>query len=224
MCIRDRNLERFGELMIEDSKHVDILGSWRIEERRLIDINKVKTIQLLLLEPYHAKHPWSRVLKGKKVLVIHPFAETIQHQYEQKRTLLFKNPDVLPEFQLETIKAVQSLGGQSPFNTWFDALEYMKDEIDKRDYDIALIGCGAYGFPLAAHVKRTGKKAVHLGGALQLLFGIKGKRWINPYYGKVFLPFLKENYYNNLMNEFWVYPSESERPSNAANVEGACYW
>ena len=51
-------------------------------------------------------------LRGKKVLVIHPFAETIQHQYEQKRTLLFKNPDVLPEFQLETIKAVQSLGGQ----------------------------------------------------------------------------------------------------------------
>ena len=173
--LTELNLERFGELMIEDSKHVDILGSWRIEERRLIDINKVKTIQLLLLEPYHAKHPWSRVLKGKKVLVIHPFAETIQHQ-------------------------------------------------DKRDYDIALIGCGAYGFPLAAHVKRTGKKAVHLGGALQLLFGIKGKRWINPYYGKVFLPFLKENYYNNLMNEFWVYPSESERPSNAANVEGACYW
>lgn len=156
--LTELNLEKFGELMIEDSKHVDILGSWRIEERRLIDINKVKTIQLLLLEPYHAKHPWSRVLKGKKVLVIHPFAETIQHQYEQKRTLLFKNPDVLPEFQLETIKAVQSLGGQSPFNTWFDALEYMKDEIDKRDYDIALIGCGAYGFPLAAHVKRTGKK------------------------------------------------------------------
>lgn len=49
----------------------------------------------------------------------------------------------------------------------------MKDEIDKRDYDIALIGCGAYGFPLAAHIKRSGKKAVHLGGALQLLFGIK---------------------------------------------------
>lgn len=49
----------------------------------------------------------------------------------------------------------------------------MKDEIDKQDYDIALIGCGAYGFPLAAHIKRSGKKAIHLGGALQLLFGIK---------------------------------------------------
>ena len=81
--LTELNLERFGELMIEDSKHVDILGSWRIEERRLIDINKVKTIQLLLLEPYHAKHPWSRVLKGKKVLVIHPFAEKKEHYYSK---------------------------------------------------------------------------------------------------------------------------------------------
>lgn len=97
-------------------------------------------------------------IKRKKILVVHPFAKTIQQQYEQRRTLLFKNPDILPEFQLETFQAVQSIGGQSSFNTWFDALQYMKDEIDKRDYDIALIGCGAYGFPLAAHIKRSGKK------------------------------------------------------------------
>lgn len=33
-----------------------------------------------------------------------------------------------------------------------------------------------YGFPLAAHVKHKGKQAIHLGGTLQLLFGIKGNR------------------------------------------------
>ena len=55
--------------------------------------------------------------------------------------------------------------------------------LDKQDYDICLIGAGAYGFPLAAHVKRKGKKAIHLGGALQLLFGVKGKRWEDPNYG-----------------------------------------
>ncbi len=222
--LTEQNLERFAELMIEDSKLVDILGSWRLEERRLIDIENVKAVQLLLLEPYHAIHPWSRILKGKKVLVIHPFAETIQQQYANKRTLLFKNPEVLPEFQLETLKAVQSIGGQSSFYTWFDALQYMKNEIDKRDYDIALIGCGAYGFPLAAHIKRSGKKAIHLGGALQLLFGIKGKRWSNPTYGIKSLPFIRENYYKNLMNDFWVSPLETEKPFNANNVEGGCYW
>ena len=73
----------------------------------------------------------------------------------------------MPDFDLITIKAVQSLGGGEQFQSWFDALDWMKAEIDKHDYDICLIGCGAYGFPLAAHVKRLGKKAFHLGGALQ---------------------------------------------------------
>lgn len=222
--LTEQNLERFGELMIEDSKQVDILGSWRLEERRLVDANTVKAVQLLLLEPFHTKTPWTRALKEKKVLVVHPFAKTIQQQYKQRRTLLFKNPDILPKFQLGTFQAVQSIGGQSFFNTWFDALQYMKDEIDKQDYDIALIGCGVYGFPLAAHIKRSGKKAIHLGGALQLLFGIKGKRWTNPTYGMKSLPFITENYYNNLMNEFWTSPAKTEKPLNANNVEGACYW
>ena len=30
---------------------------------------------------------------------------------------------------------------------------YMKNEIAAKDFDIALIGCGAYGMPLAAYVK-----------------------------------------------------------------------
>lgn len=220
--LTEDNLVRFGEMMIYDSKHVDVLGSWRKEENLLIDTSTVKLVQLLLLEPFHSQTPWTWALQGKKVLVIHPFAKTMESQY-LNRNRLFANP-ILPEFELQTLAAVQSIGGESGFTTWFDALQYMKDEIDKRDYDIALIGCGAYGFPLAAHVKRSGKKAVHLGGALQLLFGIKGKRWMNPEYGMVFLPFITKNYYNNLMNEYWVSPSDEERPSNAQNVEGACYW
>ena len=31
--------------------------------------------------------------------------------------------------------------------------------------------------PLAAFIKSIGKKAVHLGGSTQILFGIKGERW-----------------------------------------------
>ena len=62
-----------------------------------------------------------------------------------------------------------------------------------------------------------GKKAVHLGGSLQLLFGIKGKRWEDPNYNK--------NYnYSELMNEYWIRPDERFKPQNAAQVEGGCYW
>lgn len=217
------NMQRFGEMMMEDAKEVDLLGSWLNEESRIYQNCNIHAVMLPLLEPYHANHPWSRILADKKILVIHPFADLIVRQY-QKRKLLFKNQDVLPDFELDTIQAVQSLGGEANgFKDWFTALKWMKQEMDKRDYDICLIGCGAYGFPLAAHAKRKGKKAVHLGGALQLLFGIKGKRWEDPNYGvkEWGIPYSS---YTTLINEYWVRPDECVRPKNAKQIEGGCYW
>lgn len=216
------NMQRFGELMIDDVKEVDLLGSWLKEECYLASyLPPIQKVRLLLLEPFWSQTPWSRILKGKKVLVIHPFAETIQKQYN-KRNLLFKNREILPSFELITIKSVQSLGGSSLFKDWFEALDWMKEEMNKIDYDICLIGCGAYGFPLAAHAKRKGKKAIHLGGSLQLLFGIKGKRWENPNYGIETLK--RKGAYTDLMNEYWCKPNESEKPLTAKNVENGCYW
>jgi len=218
-------LGKFCELMLDDMKQLDVLGSWVSSEKKIKDrLEGVYITHLRLLEPFWSQTPWTHLLEGKRVVVVHPFAELIEQQYYNRRTKLFANSDVLPEFKLRTVKAVQSLGGNnSQFTDWFDALEWMKQEIDREDYDIALIGCGAYGFPLAAHAKRTGHKAVHLGGALQLLFGIIGKRWENPNYG------VKEwgipaGTYSNLINEYWVRPGEKDRPSNAQQVEDGCYW
>lgn len=220
----EENLIRFGELMIEDSKQLDILGSWLPDEETMITDFKLNLtkVTLLSLEPYWSKNPWSRVLEGKKVLVIHPFASLIEQQYKEKREVLFDDKQVLPKFDLKTIKAVQSLGGECEYHDWFEALDLMKSQMDATDYDIVLLGCGAYGFPLAAHAKRMGKQAVHLGGALQLLFGIRGKRWDNPDYG--IQEFGKQNTYKTLFNSFWVYPSNSLVPSKATQVEGGCYW
>lgn len=218
------NLSRFAKLMIEDSKELDVLGSWLVNEKYVYQIyGDIPQISLPYLEPFHSDRPWSRWLKGKRVVVIHPFAQSISRQYE-KRKSIFSNPAILPEFSsLRIIPAVQSLGGKSDrFNDWFEALEWMKSELDKEDYDIALIGCGAYGFPLAAHSKRTGHQAIHLGGVLQLLFGIKGNRWESSeqcvYWG------MPLDTYTKLFNDNWVKPDIKEIPENSQNVEGACYW
>jgi hypothetical protein len=220
---KEDKIEQFCELMLQDIPEVDILGSWLADEQLFEkELKEAQKVHLRLLEPYWSDVPWSKSLEGKKVLVVHPFAIDIEKQY-QKRKLLFKN-DILPDFELTTIQAVQSIANEkTAFKDWFEALDYMKAEIDKVDYDICLIGCGAYGFPLAAHVKRMGKKGFHYGGALQLLFGIRGKRWEEPEYG------VKEwgipsGYYSNLMNEHWIRPSNTEIPKNAQVVEGACYW
>ncbi len=120
---------------------------------------------------------------------------------------------MLPQFELSTVKAVQTIANnKAGFKDWFEALDYMKKKIDQTDYDIALIGCGAYGMPLAAHVKRMGKKAVHMAGWTQVLFGVYGRRW-------------EENKdMARFINEHWVKPIPSEVPENHTKVERGAYW
>lgn len=210
------NLKRFYKLYKEDVKQLDLLVSWRVEEFLFGDWiqNKPQVKKTTLDGFYEHKHPWTYALKGKKILVVHPFAETIECQYRNYRSVLFSNPEVLPEFEnLLTVKAVQSIAGNPVgFLSWFDALQWMKDEIDKNDFDVALLGCGAYAMPLAAHIKRRGLKAIHMGGILQFLFGIKSVRY-------------EENLQiAKYINEYFIYPSEADKPQNANLVEGGCYW
>lgn len=218
--LNETAITKYAELMIEDSAYLDVLGcsdNNDISKSFVQYHHNCIYTRLAYLEPdYNAEDfstEWTSCLKGKKVLIIHPFAETIQEQYK-KRDVLFNGIEFIPEFELLTIKAVQSIGegADSGFKTWFDALSYMENAMDKLSYDICIIGCGAYGFHLAAHAKRTGHKAFHLGGATQLLFGIMGRRWEN-----------REDI-KRLVSEYWVRPSVKETPVKAMAVEGGCYW
>lgn len=159
-----------------------------------------------------ASKGWAWALEDKKVLVIHPFTDTIQSQYKNHREEIFPGTNALPKFDLKCVKAVQTIADATDdrFETWFDALDYMTDEAAKQDFDVALIGCGAYGFQLASRIKQMGKTAIHMGGSLQTLFGIKGGRW--------------DVKYSNMYNNSWVYPSENEKPAGFEKVEGGCYW
>jgi hypothetical protein len=207
----------FCKSIIKDTEKLDILGTWFGKEPIILGERKIKMVGLQEMEPWWQRSPWTKVLEGKNVLVIHPFAEQIEQQYKN-HDKLFKNKDVLPLFNLITIKAVQSIGGNCDrFDNWFEALKWMEKEMEKTNFDIALIGCGAYGFTLAAHAKSMGKKAIHMGGVLQLLFGIKGARWENESYHP------KYNY-TTLFNDFWVKPSQKYIPDAADSVENRCYW
>lgn len=208
-------LEQFVELYMECCPDIDMLGIWNILlQSYLADecVTNAQLSELRMFEPYYFEHPWTKALEGKKVVVIHPFAETIESQYK-RREKLFENKEILPIFELRTVKAVQTLAGNKcEHETWFDALEWMYQETMKEDFDVALIGCGAYGLPLAVKLKRAGKQAVHVGGSLQLFFGIKGNRWDN------------HEIIGKLYNEYWVRPAESETIKKADVVEGSCYW
>jgi hypothetical protein len=184
-------------------------------EARFIKKNSpnCELIDLQSLEPFYSGSPWTEHLESKRVLVVSPFTDTIQKQYKIKNKL-WKDPRILPDFELLTIKHQHSPGIDKPskYSSWTEMIADLKKQIDHIEYDIMLIGAGASALPLVAHAKRSGKKAVHLGGPLQLLFGIKGKRWDNGDIGKGFY------------NEYWTRPLLEETPEKFKNIEGGCYW
>ncbi|WP_368335886.1 hypothetical protein [Phocaeicola dorei] len=209
-------LKDFYHEYVKSMKEIDVLGSYIYGEKDFSkELNNAKKINIEgYYYPFFFKNPWTKLLKHKKVLVIHPFAEDIQNQYLRKE-LIWGNiaNDILPEFTLITYKAVQSmLGIKTEFNNWFEALEKMKNDISNIDFDIALIGCGAYGMPLAAFIKKLGKQSVHLAGCTQILFGIIGKRWQD-------LPTVSK-----YINSYWIHPSSNNIPSKYKKIENGCYW
>lgn len=213
----DASLDRFAETFLEHVARVDIMGVWFNQYESVVCNTRCPSARLVdldCLEPFRFPNPWSAELRGRKVLVVHPFSDSIRSQYE-KRRLLFPSPDVLPDFELKTMRSVQSIGGaQVGFATWFDAYRHMCDQIAREDFDVCIIGAGAYGLPLASFVKQLGKQAIHLGGVTQILFGIKGKRWEREY----------EDSTMKLFNEHWVRPLPSETPANKDGIERGCYW
>jgi hypothetical protein len=216
--VDDVSLDSFAELYLEQLPQVDIMGVWFNQYEDVICntcCGNAELVDFDCLEPFRFRNPWSSRLAGRKVLVVHPFVESIKKQYEENRHLLFSSPDVLPDFELITLKTVQSIAGAPvDFATWFDAYRHMCDEIARVDFDICIIGAGAYGLPLASFAKQLGKQAIHLGGVTQILFGIKGKRWEREYADST----------AKLFNEHWVRPLPTETPTNKDKIEKGCYW
>lgn len=209
----DKLLDDFVNLYLNDIKNMDFIWyMWesRFEDKLFSDLfsNKELAYYNESCIPIMYDIPWTKALENQKILVIHPFEKSIQNNFKYKAKL-FERPDLLPDFELITLKAVQSIAGtKTEFDTWFDALSYMERQIDGIDFDIALIGAGGYGLPLGAYIKKIGKKALHIGGALQLYFGIKGR-----FYDKL-----------NIYNEYWKLPYDDERPEGFMKVESGRYW
>jgi hypothetical protein len=209
-------LDAFAEEFLAAIRIADVMTVWHyIGEQQVFrdSCPEALLIPHRSIEPYYFDDPWTKVLRGRSVLVVHPFAESIKEQYETRRTALFDDPDVLPPFDLHVVTAIQSSAGETPdFPTWFDALASMTAAMDAVEYHVCLVGAGAYGLPLAAHAKRRGRIGIHMGGATQILFGIKGRRWD------------EHEVISRLYRDSWVRPRPSEVPRQAQAVEDGCYW
>lgn len=209
------NLQKYTEMTLNDLSLVDMIGHWNTPyQYALLEkyAPNCTITDLGNLEPFFAPNPWTQALEGKRVVAVSPFGVSIPQNYADKKELPFLDR-LLPDFELEVvIPPVTYTGSEDGDASWFTEFQKLKRDIDSRDFDVAILGCGAYGFPLAGYLKSTGRSAIHLGGATQLLFGVKGSRWAE-----------REDF-SRLFEGSWRPPVSNEFPPGYKRVEGGCYW
>jgi hypothetical protein len=215
--VRKNAFLRWATIMKKSIAAADFLCAWqndsflKLYEKRLIEELAPKSLSIT-----NEMLGWGIVpsISNLNWLVISPFEMTMRKQLPKMKEV-YDPSGVLTIDWDHLVKTCQFLRcpfqshlEPSPYTSWEDGLEKITKEVSSRNFDIALIGAGAWSLPLAARIKQMGKSAIHMGGELQIIFGIKGKRWDN----------------HNIYNAAWVRPTAEETPSNISLVEDGCYW
>jgi hypothetical protein len=159
-------------------------------------------------------NPWTYSLKGKRILVVSNFMDTIKKQMNHINDIYGVN--LFPECTFIYVRPPQTACGNGSDEPWLYPFKKLCDDIyDIKDqFDIALCSCGGYGNPLLNFIYSLNKSAIYVGGVLQMYFGIIGSRWENE----------RADVLKTFKNDYWRRPLQSEIPINKDTVEGGCYW
>jgi hypothetical protein len=221
--LEKRIYQRFVREFPDSVNSFDLVAQWQATgtyeatlERAMLDLLCPHALRVgfYLVRILAPRAPWLDDLAGLRWLVIHPFAQTIRAQLPNLSKLGVYTSSVESHLQRRALDTSIISCPQLPYmvpprhRDWFEALEDLKAQMERETFDIALVGAGAWSLPLVVHAKKLGKKGMHLGGSLQLLFGIKGGRYDQ----------------DGIYNEAWTRPLPSEVPSNFKKMEQGAYW
>lgn len=212
-------LDSFAGVYLNSLKNCSLIGYWATEYQLPLLSSCISHIPQRTsicfhhtLEPFFHAVPWTSVLKSKKVLLISPFADAAKRNYDH-RDKIFHNRLLLPDFDLIVLNSPVT-NGLKPATTsasWQESFSIIVQSTDRIDFDIALVCAGSYSLPLVSHFAMRGQQALHIGGAMQLLFGFFGSRW-SPYTS-----------YRNLYREEWLSHPYSSRPPVCHSVDSGDY-
>lgn len=145
---------------------------------------------------------WYKMLENKSVLLINSFAPLMVEQYENGN--LHKLDQNFPKLRnIYGYRTPYTFFNNGPHDNFFETLDEIISSINKISFDIAIIGCGAYGCLIADAIHKN-KIAICIGSRVSHMFGV------NP-----------EMRDNNL----WISSIPKEYiPDNYKKIEGGRYW
>ena len=210
-------LNDFAQMQIDAMAGCDILMAWTSCYldflKNHFTSQKTKLVKYEDMLPFDEEYdPWTRALAGKKVLVVTSFAESVERQYSHKDGIVRNKRNELPEFELKTYQMINTMmGTKHGFKKWKEAYNYVLNQIMEIDFEIAIIGAGAYAVPLCADLKKSGKKAIAMCGYTPTMFGIAGNKDF------------RRDTVKKYGTDAWIRPIETP-PDFYMDVEGGAYW
>jgi hypothetical protein len=222
--INDASLNTYTRKLLEAYDHCTVIAEWDQSGKVFAHTGigqqfianrtpKIPKIDALALEPYYFKDSWMSALKGKRLLIIHPFAKTFQKQVKNLKRI-FPNREWFEDCTFQFIQPPVTLAGNHQGIDWQEHYRIFIESLKKvEDFDIALVAAGGYGMLISDYIfTNLNRSVIYIGGALQIFFGVIGKRWFD---NKDIM---------KLVNDEWVRPVKEDKPPNFTNVEKGCYW
>jgi hypothetical protein len=165
-------------------------------------------VPLRALEPYYEpdeSQRWTQYLRGKRVAVVNSFVDTMMKQLlKRERVWGVSYDSLLPNATYLFYKTGFSprMAGTNDETQWPQhitdwrlAVSDIVKTVVANIPDIVLIGCGGLSMIVANELKTRNISTIVMGGAIQVLFGIKGNRWQNH-------PVI-----SGFWNDAWVHPN-----------------
>ena len=227
----DESLEKWAHLYYNAIKNSTCCFTWQdenvadlIKESQKLLTNGVTVMNARYLDPLKAvdigKAPWTQSLRGKKVLIISPFTDSIKQQIDKGYNLVNGDNRLFhPDQEYVFYKTFNTLGGNFVHRSWHITFITMINEISKLNFDVALVSCGGYGLPICDFIYSIMKKSsIYVGGVLPLLFGVTCQRYSDKEYNPGMIkPSKNEQVDVKSFYQMYGYQLNNE-------VENKCYW
>jgi hypothetical protein len=222
-------LRRFAATFADQVRQLDAVGVWgTASEPELFARHAIpgKPVPYRLMEPDQSapdapEQCFLPLLTGKRLLIVAPFARLLADRCTADTFEAVWAKTGKRWFAPAAVEAVEfpygyvtETGTHARFGDVLRLHEHICEKITAHDCDVALIAAGALGIPLAAFVKRLGRVGLSLGGHLQVIFGVSGRRWKQDAF-----------YRNRIMNDAWIDVPERYHPVDKDRLtDGGAYW
>lgn len=210
--------------------YMDLMVEWsptsKLHEYYFLEAHAPQSRRTVLraLEPYYEEDVGDRytlaIPDGAKVAIISPFTDTILAQgprlHEVWPSKPMWNPSItcipIQTFFTPLVTSLPTQQWPAGITCWKAACDAIIEKVRVVGAKYAIVGCGALSLPIVVALKSAGCVAIHTGGATQIMFGIKGRRW--DAHGII----------SNFYNDAWVRPAAHEIPEHASAIENGCYF